>query len=143
MDRQNLIIRSLGALVALFGSTHLALNTLVTAGSFLIAHDKMVEAMRYLADIFGPIAIREDMNTPMLLIKITVSALFLASGIGIMRRKEWARRLLFVLLGLRLAAGIVICAVFARLYTHMVIIAIEWMLLTYYFTRPRVKSFFA
>lgn len=143
MTRQVFVIRSLGAAIALFGTTHMLLNIFVIGAPFFIERSEMVSMMRTLANIFGPIAIREDMNTVMLCIKVTVSALFLTSGIGIIKYKEWARKLLFLLLSLRLVAGAVICVFFATFYLHMAYIIIEFLLLVYCFTRPQIRTRFA
>lgn len=143
MQRETYLIKTLGVLLALSGATHLLLNLFALTAPLFIPHVRMADIMHSLANIFGPIAIREDMNVPMLCVKVTVSALFLTGGMGIFNYREWARRLLFFLLGLRLIAGSVICVFFATFYTHMALIAIEFILLTYYFTRPQVRAHFA
>jgi hypothetical protein len=136
-------IRLLGSLVALFASAHLYLNIYVVISRFIVPGGIMKELMHALSGAFGPIAIQEDMNPLILSVKITASSLFVMSGFGVIGLKEWARKLLFALLGLRIAYGCVICAAYRVLHPHLWLIIAEGAILYYYLGRRDAAERFA
>ena len=142
MQRQKIIIRLLGALITLLGAMHLFLNISILGSPSIIAPDELRNLMHALSRTFGPIAIREDRDLFILCIKITVSALFFTSGIGVITFQEWARKLLFCLLGARILYGITVCIAYHVFHPHLLLILLEGLLLFYYFTRPSVKQQF-
>ncbi len=90
--------------------------------------------------MLGPIAVQEDRNIAILCVKITVSALFLTGGAGLMRFREWSRRLVLVLLALRIMYGTAVCVIKGFFHPHLAIIIAAGLFLFYYFTRPAVKA---
>lgn len=135
-------VRAAGAAVIFFGLVHLCLNAYIMAARFLVDPDKLRGFMAALAGVFGPIAIPEDMGIAVSLIKILASLSFLAAGAGMMALKAWSRKFLVALLVLRLVYGIVICAHFKMFHPHLGIIFLEFILLTYYLTRPAIRAVF-
>jgi len=142
MPRQKLTIRLLGVFIILSAGAHLVLNLSIMILPFILTYDEIHQLMRALSQTFGPIAIREDMNLVILCVKVTFSALFLSAGIAVVRFKEWSRKLLFCLLGLRILYGSAICVSAHIFHPHLVIIFAEGLFLFYYLTRPKVKEQF-
>jgi hypothetical protein len=142
MQRQKFNIRLLSALIILFAAMHLFLNLYIMILPFILTSDELQKVMHILSQTFGPIAIREDRNFIILCVKVTASALFLSSGIGVIKFKEWSRKLLFCLLGLRILYGFTICIISNIFHPHLAIILTEGLFLFYYLTRPKVKQQF-
>jgi hypothetical protein len=109
----------------------------------MLGLEQSQELIQKLSGIFGPIAIREDMNMAMLFVKVAVSALFLSSAVGMIRFREWSRKLLFCLLGMRIAYGAVICYTYNILHPHLFIMILTGVFLFYYLTRRNIKREFA
>jgi len=143
MLRQKFTIRLLGVLIILSGAAHLFLNLSIMILSFIQTHDELQKVMHVLSQTFGPIAIREDMNLVILCVKVAVSALFLSAGIAVVRFKEWSRKLLFCLLGLRFLYGSAVCFSYRIFHPHLAIIFTEGVVLFYYLTRHKVKEQFS
>lgn len=142
MQQEKLTIKFIGFLIMIFAATHLFLNLYVISLPFILKPDKLQKLIQMLTRAFGPIAIREDMNMAMLFVKVMVSALFLSSGIGIMKFKGWARKLLFLLLIMRIIYGSAICAGYNVFHAHLLIMIVVGLFLFYYFTRPKIKEQF-
>jgi len=140
--RQARFIRVAGSLIVLFGTAHLFLNIYVAILPLILEPGQLTRLMHALSGALGRIAVQEDRDPVILCIKITASALFITSGIGLISFKEWSRRLLFCLLGLRIIYGAVICVIFRYFYPHLAVIIAVGLFLYYYFTRPRVKEQF-
>ena len=143
MQQQKFNIRLLGVIIIIFSSMHLFLNLYIMILPFILEPDKLQKLMQMLSQMFGPIAIQENRNIAVLCIKVTTSALFLSSAIGIIKFKEWSRKLLFSLLGLRIIYGLAICAIFNLFHPHLAIIIAVGLFLFYYLTRPKVKALFS
>lgn len=141
--QQKFNIKLLGGIIAIFASLHLFLNLYIMILPLILKSDEVQKLMQTLSGMFGPIAIQQDRNIFILCIKITVSALFLTSGIGVIKLKEWSRKLLFILLGLRILYGFVVCAGHERFHPHLAIIIAVGLFLFYYLTRPRAKDQFS
>lgn len=139
MLQQKFNIRLLGVIIIIFASVHLFLNLYIMILPSILKSDEIQKLMQTLSQTFGPIAIQKDRNIAILCIKVTVSALFLSSGIGMIKLKEWSRKLLICLLGLRIIYGLTICAIFNLLHPHLAIITAVGLFLFYYLTRPKVK----
>ena len=142
MQQQRLNIKLLGFLIAIFAVTHLFLNLYLVILPSILGPNEVRKIVQTLSRMFGPIAIREDMNMAMLSVKIMVSTLFLSSAIGLIRFKEWSRRLLFCLLAARILYGLVICISYSTFLMHAVIIILVGLFLFYYLTRPGIKEQF-
>ena len=142
MRQEKFNIRLLGVLIVIFAAAHLFLNLYIITLPFILKLDELQKLIQILTRMFGPIAIREDMNTAMLFVKVIVSALFLSSGIGVIKFKEWSRKLLFCLLGLRIIYGSLICASYNIFHVHLLVMILTGLFLFYYFTRPKVKEQF-
>jgi len=142
MQWQKLTIRLLGITIILFAAMHLFLNLYIMILPFILKSDELQKVMHALSHTFGPIAIREDRNLAILCVKVSVSALFISSGIGVIKFKEWSRKLVFCLLGLRIIYGFTICTISNIFHPHLAIILAEGLFLFYYLTRPAVKGEF-
>ena len=142
MQQQRLNIKLLGFLIIIFSSIHLFLNLYIMILPFILTSREIQRLMQALSQMFGPIAIQEDRNIIVLSIKITASALFLSSAMGIIDFKEWSRKLLLSLLGLRIIYGLIICAIFNIFHPHLAIIIAVGLFLFYYLTRPKVREQF-
>jgi len=142
MQRQKSTIRLLGTAIILFAAMHLFLNLYIMILPFILKSDELQKVMHALSRTFGPIAIREDRNFAILCVKVSASALFISSGIGVIKFKEWSRKLVFCLLGLRIIYGFAICAISNIFHPHLAIILAEGLSLFYYLTRPAVRGEF-
>ena len=142
MRQEKFNIRLLGAIIIIFAAMHLLLSLYVIILPFILKPDELQKLIQMLSQKFGPIAIREDMNMGMLFVKVIVSSLFLSSGIGIIKFREWSRKLFFCLLGLRIIYGSVICASHNIFHLHLLIMILTGLFLFYYFTRPNIKEQF-
>ena len=131
-------IRLLGAIIITAATTHLFLNLYIIILPFILEPDELQKLMQTLSQMFGPIAIQENRHGIVLSIKVMAGALFLSSGIGVIKFKEWSRKLLLSLLGLRVIYGFVICAIFNIFHPHLAIIIAVGLFFFYYFTRPSV-----
>lgn len=142
MQRQKRTIRLLGITIILFAALHLFLNLSIMILPFVLKSDEVQKVMHALSRTFGPIAIREDRNLAIVCVKVAVSALFLSSGIGVIKFKEWSRKLVFCLLGARIIYGFTVCATLKIFHPHVAIILAEGLFLSYYLTRPAVRGEF-
>jgi uncharacterized protein YjhX (UPF0386 family) len=109
---------------------------------FILKSGEIQKLMHTLAQTFGPIAIQENRNIAVLSVKVTASTLFLTSGIGLIMFKEWARKLLFCILGLRIIYAFTICVIFNIFHPHFAIILAVGLFLFYYLTHPNVRQQF-
>ena len=141
MERQKLTLKLLGITVILFTSFHLLLNIYVSVISLFLQPDEVGRVMGRLVQALGPIAVQEDRNPAILAVKVTVSALFLMSGIGIFLRKEIFRKLLFFLLAARICYGVAI-SIIRYPHPHLAIIIAVGIILFYYLSRAKVKAQF-
>ncbi len=142
MQRQKFNIRALGVLVIIFSSMHLLLNLCIIALPFILTSGEMQKFMHTLCRMFGPIAIQEDRNIAVLSIKVTASALFLASGIGMVKLKKWSRILLCSILALRIIYAFTVCLILNIFHPHFAIILAVGLFLFYYLSRAGVREQF-
>jgi len=143
MQQQKFYIRLIGILVIIFATIHLFLNLYIISLGFILKSNEIQKLMHTLAQTFGPIAIQENRNIAVLSIKVTASALFLTSGIGLIILKEWARKLLFCILGLRIIYALTICIILNIFHPHFAIILAVGLLLFYYLNLPSIKRVFS
>ena len=139
---QKVNIRLLGVIVIIFSAIHLLLNLYIIILPLILKPDELQKLMQMLSQMFGPIAIQQNRNGVVLSIKVITSALFLSSGIGIIKYKEWSRKLLLCLCGLRVIYGLTICVIFSLFHPHFAIILAVGLFLFYYLTRSKVKEQF-
>lgn len=133
----------MGFVVIALGAAHLVLNLSIMFLPFAVASEKLQKIMAALCSVFGPIAIREDRHFLILCVKVLVSASFLTGGIGVVRLKEWGRKLLFLLLGLRILYALAVSLGLNIFHLHFVFIIGEGLFFFIYFTRPNVKKHFS
>jgi hypothetical protein len=142
MQQHRFNIRLLGTIIIISAAAHLFLNLYIIILPFILKPDELQKLMHMLSQMFGPIAIQENRNGIVLSIKVIASTLFLSSGIGVIKFKEWPRKLLFSLLGLRIIYGLTICVIFNIFHPHLAIIILIGLFLFYYLTRPAVREQF-
>lgn len=133
-------VRTVGAAVIFFAVVHLFINLYIMIAHFTMEPDKFRGLVAALSKVLGLIAVPEEMGIGMSSVKILASLLFLTAGAGIMALKEWSRKPLISLLVLRLFYGIFICVYYKTIHPHLGLIFLEFILLTYYLTRPVVKA---
>lgn len=142
MQKQKFIIRLVGSVIIILGAMHLFLNLYIMILPFILKSNEVQKVMHALSDTFGPIAIREDRDLAILCVKVLVSSLFITGGIGIIKFKEWSRKLIFCLLGLRIIYGSAVCVLLNIFHPHLALIFAEGLLLFYFLTRPAVRGEF-
>lgn len=142
MPDQKFIIRLIGISILPFAIAHLTLNLFIIIGIRIIPVGDLQRIVNSLTHLFGPIAVRQDMNLLMLWVKFTVSALFIVSGLGIFMIREWARVSLIVLAVLRVLYGAAVCIALGSFHIHAAIMAVECAALVYYFTLSEVRREF-
>ena len=142
MRKQATTIRLLAAVIVLSALFHLILNLYMAALPFILSCGEMEKTIDTLSRTLGPIAVQADRNPLILCVKVTASALFLTSGLGMLVLRAWSRRLLFLLLGLRIMYGTAICFIHNVLHPHLFVIIAAGLFLFYYLNRYEARRCF-
>ncbi|MBP7056769.1 MAG: hypothetical protein KBB52_07945 [Candidatus Omnitrophica bacterium] len=142
MKKHSIGIKAAGTGVIIFALAHLFLNLYIVMSYFMTTPEEFRRIILRLSAALGPIATPPDMDIPIFFIKVLVSAGFFASGVGLLAKRDWARRSVMVLISLRLIYAAFICVFYGAVYMHFWIISIEAVVLTYYLNRPGVREIF-
>jgi len=142
MQQQKLNVKLLGILIAIFSAFQMFSNLYIIILPHILKPNELEKLLQMLSRMFGPIVIQESMNIATLSIKAIFSALFLSSAIGMIKFKEWSRKLLFCLLGIRIIYGLKTCIISKILHPSFMLILVVSIFLFYYLTRPKVKEQF-
>ena len=142
MEKHDIGIKAVGAGVIISALAHLTLNLYIVVSYFSMPSLEFRGTVLRLSAALGPIATPPGMDIPIFFIKVLVSAGFLISGIGLLKRMGWARLSVMVLISLRFIYAAFICAFYGAVYVHFWLISIEAVVLIYYLTRPGVRKIF-
>ncbi len=142
MQQQKLNIKLLGIIITILSAVQLFSNLYIMILPLILKPDESQRIIQMLSRMFGPIVVQANMSIVVLSIKAIFSGLFLSSGIGIIKFKEWSRKLLFCLLGIRIIYGLKTCVISKVFHPHFVLILMVSLFLFYFLTRPKVKEQF-
>lgn len=105
------------------------------------------ESSPLLTEVFAEAGYTMSRIVITMLLSMIIGFLVIISSIGLLKYKEWARKLMIILIVLNLLLGLgsVLFATSKNIYIILItyiFTLIIWGLVLYYFTRPRVKKVF-